>query len=137
MAHQGLFNTPNPTPLAPFPDHLDWTVPIGERANAYMHVNCSNCHRGPTESAAGRATWDARFTTPLAGKRACDEAPVEPVSGNVAERIIKPGDNSLSTVWLRAHQRTNQFMPPLGSSVPDVEGVNMLKDWMNLLTGCE
>ncbi|MDB5104364.1 MAG: hypothetical protein JWP91_2053 [Fibrobacteres bacterium] len=137
MAHQGMFNIANPAPLAPFPDFKDWTVPIGDRANAYMHVNCANCHRGPAESAAGRATWDARYNTPLANKKACDETPIEPVGGSADERIIKPGNHTLSTVWLRAHQRTSQYMPPLGSSVPDAEGVDMLRDWMNQLTGCQ
>jgi chitodextrinase len=137
MSAAGILNPPNPAPLAPFPYHLDAAVPLKERAESYLHVNCANCHRGATESSAGRATWDARFTTPLAQKKACDELPFEAVSGNANERIIKPGSNALSTVWLRAHQRTNNFMPPLGSTLVDTDGVQMLADWMNQLTGCQ
>ena len=139
MSNAGILNPSNPAPITPFPYHLDPAVPLSERATSYLHVNCATCHRGPTESSAGRATWDARYTTPLALKKACNELPFEAVSGDIAnERIIKPGNSNLSTVWLRAHVRTGAYyMPPVASKVVDVEGVQMLSDWMNQLTNCQ
>jgi chitodextrinase len=138
MSAAGILYPPNPPPLTPFPYHLDPLVPLSERATSYLHVNCATCHRGPTESSAGRATWDARYTTPMAQKKACNELPFEAISGDAAnERIIKPGSSALSTVWLRAHQRVNNFMPPLASKVVDQEGVQMLADWVNQLSNCQ
>ena len=131
--------TPRPEDtILPFPKE-DWASgTLKEQALSYLHVNCANCHRGPTESSAGRATWDARFLTPLAGKKACNELPFEAVSGDVAnERIIKPGNSALSTTWLRAHVRDGNGMPAVGSKLVDQVGVQVLANWINGLTGCQ
>jgi glucose/arabinose dehydrogenase len=118
-----MLNPAAPTLVPKFPDPMDVSVALGERAESYMHVNCATCHRGVGNSVAGRGS-----------KNLCNKLPFEAVSGNAEERLVKAGDHNLSTVWLRAHQRTAMYMPPLGSKIPDVDGVNVLKDWITGLT---
>lgn len=138
MTAAGVVTPPNPNPLPAFPKE-DWTQgTLKEQAESYLHVNCANCHRGANESSAGRASWDARYTTPLAGKKACNESPFDAVSGDAAnERIIKPMNSALSTVWLRAHSRGAYGMPPVGSKLVDTQGVQMLANWMDQLADCQ
>ncbi|HVJ18171.1 MAG TPA: PQQ-dependent sugar dehydrogenase, partial [Polyangiaceae bacterium] len=131
-----LLSSSTPAVLAPYPNILDESVDLGTRAESYLHVNCSSCHRGPTQSDAGRARWDARFDTLFANKGVCDVAPVESVSGNPLERLLAPGDHELSTIWLRAHQRDNLFMPPLATVRVDTDGVALLEQWIDGLAGC-
>ena len=60
---------PNPPAFA---DPADTSRSLSDRARAYLHTNCANCHRpqGPTPTAL-----DLRHGTPLSQTGACDIAP--------------------------------------------------------------
>jgi hypothetical protein len=135
-ANLTLLNTGVPEHLPAFPSVTDTGVDLETRAQAYLHVNCTSCHRGPVDSDAGRAKWDARFTTPFAQKALCNAVPVEPGLGTVNERLIVPGNHADSTVWLRIHQRDNSFMPPLATTRVDVDGTHLVEDFIDSLTAC-
>ncbi len=97
-----MFTTPLGDPAAQpaLPDPFG-TAALGERARAYLHTNCSQCHRpnGPTPS-----SMDLRYSTALANTGACDAPPQSGDLGiGAAARIIAPG-SAASSVLRRAHR---------------------------------
>jgi uncharacterized repeat protein (TIGR03806 family) len=116
------------------PDPMDTSAPLNDRARAYLHTNCSQCHRpnGPTPSA-----MDLRYTTALHQTNACN---VTPQSGDLGlgstARLIAPGSATNSLVVNRMNRRDANAMPPVGSNVIDAAGVTLLTTWINGLTGC-
>jgi uncharacterized repeat protein (TIGR03806 family) len=115
-------------------DPNDTAASLTDRARAYLHTNCSQCHRpgGPTPS-----TLDLRYTTSLAATNACNVAPQTGDLGVGANaRLIAPGSAANSIVVNRASRRDQYAMPPLASNTVDTAGVALLTQWINSLTGC-
>ena len=108
---------------------------LSERARAYLHTNCAQCHRpgGPTPS-----NMDLRYSVSLMGTNACD---VSPQSGDlglgVNARVIAPGSPEASLVVNRMNRRDSAAMPPLGSHTVDAEGVALITQWIDSLQSCQ
>jgi mono/diheme cytochrome c family protein len=137
LDHVALFTRPigDPSALPAMPDPSDSTAPLGERARAYLHTNCSQCHRpsGPTPS-----SMDLRYSTLLANTNACAAAPQSGDLGlGLSARIIAPGDPALSVLVARTNRRDANGMPPLASAEVDIDGVTLLSDWIAGLAGCQ
>jgi hypothetical protein len=117
------------------PNPYDEDAPLTDRARAYLHTNCSFCHRagGPTSS-----TVDLRYTTALADTNTCD---ANPQSGDLgigaSARLIAPGNAPASVLVGRMNRRDEHAMPPLGSNQIDTEGVALVTEWINGLAGCD
>jgi mono/diheme cytochrome c family protein len=131
-----MFSSPLPgdaTTLPTMPDPIDGLADLGQRARAYMHTNCAQCHQpgGPTPVGI-----DLRYSTALADTNACDVVPDAGGVGMVMPRIIAPGDASRSVLVERVNRRDINGMPPLGSTIPDADGVALLADWINGLANC-
>ena len=61
LDHIGMFDEPLGKPvdqLLAYPDPYGTTAPLEARARAYLHSNCSNCHR---PKGGGRGDMDLRF----------------------------------------------------------------------------
>ncbi len=110
---------------------LDAAAPIELRARAYLHANCSMCHR---EGAGTGASLDFRFTVPSAAAGVCRPAPF---TGLPDAQGITPGDPARSTVLLRMRSLDEKRMPPLGTNIVDQEGVGIVDAWVRSLSGCE
>jgi uncharacterized repeat protein (TIGR03806 family) len=107
---------------------------LNERARAYLHSNCSQCHRpeGGTQS-----TLDLRAGIALADMNLCD-APPRLGNLNLADaRLLAPGDHTHSILWLRMQTLDSIRMPPLFSRVVDEAGVAMIKQWIDTLADCD
>jgi uncharacterized repeat protein (TIGR03806 family) len=135
LAHVGLFSAPlpgAPSTLARYPT-AEGPEPLEARAKAYLHANCSGCHRpgGP-----GRGSMDLRYATPLAQMGVCDAAPEQGNLGFPDARLLKPGHPELSILSLRLHALDADRMPPLGTGVVDPGGVSLVDDWITKLGGC-
>lgn len=121
-------------PVGPDPpayaDHSDAGVSLEARARAYLHVNCSICHRpgGPTP-----AEIDLRHDTPLPDTGACDVAPSLGDLGITDARIIAPGDSARSELLSRMSRRDGFQMPPLASNRADPDGVALIGAWIDSL----
>jgi hypothetical protein len=131
-----MFSSPlqgDPATLPAMPDPMDGTADLGERARAYLHTNCAQCHRpgGPAP-----VSVDLRYTTLLANTAACDVVPEEGDLGLNMPRIIAPGDASRSVLVARMNTRDVNGMPPIGSNVIDAAGVTLITDWVNSLANC-
>ena len=131
-----MFSSPlqgTPATLPALPDPMDTGVAPGDRARAYLHTNCAQCHQpgGPTP-----VNVDLRYTTSIGNMNACDVVPEEGDLGLTMARIIAPGDASRSVLVERMNRRDPVGMPPLGSSIVDADGVTLVTDWINGLADC-
>jgi uncharacterized repeat protein (TIGR03806 family) len=129
--------TQAPAQSPAMPDPFGAAGSLDARARAYLHTNCSQCHRpgGPTS-----VDMDLRYGTPLAGTRACEVAPVRNLGIANARRIAtlasggNPGARSL--VVHRPSLTGVDAMPPLLPRAVDAQGVQLLTDWVNSLANC-
>lgn len=126
-----MFSSPlagDPATLPALADPADVTASLDARARAYLHTNCAQCHQpgGPTP-----VNLDLRYTTALANTSACDVVPTSDDLGIDMARIIAPGDAARSVLVARMNVRDDTAMPPLGSTVVDTDGVQLITDWIN------
>jgi len=123
-----------PDTLPALVDPGDGGAPLGERARAWLHTNCAQCHQpgGPTPS-----SLDLRATTALAATNACDVVPQSGDLGIADARLVAPGDPDRSVLLARVNRRDGNGMPPVGSSRVDDDGVTLLADWIIALPGCQ
>jgi uncharacterized repeat protein (TIGR03806 family) len=103
------------------------------RARAYLHANCSNCHR-PNGPGGGPA--DLRYTTPLRDMRVCDVAPDHGDLGIAGAMLLAPGDPARSVLSARMHALGTGHMPPLGTHEVDAAGVALVDGWIASLGAC-
>ncbi|MGQ0430708.1 MAG: PQQ-dependent sugar dehydrogenase [Gammaproteobacteria bacterium] len=118
-----------------YADPADTTQSLGNRARAYLHTNCANCHRpgGGTPVAI-----DLRHGTPLAQTGTCDVVPTAGDLGIANARIIAPGDDTRSVLLARMARRGDAFqMPPVSSTVRDAAGEQLIGVWIDSLTFCQ
>jgi uncharacterized repeat protein (TIGR03806 family) len=123
----------DPTTQVPYPNPTGTSGTLGERARAYLHTNCAQCHRpgGPTTS-----NMDLRYATALADTNACDAVPGVGDLGISDARLIAPGAATRSVLIERMSRRDAHGMPTVGSAQVDAEGAALLIDWVNSLTNC-
>jgi uncharacterized repeat protein (TIGR03806 family) len=126
----GVIPEPYRRGALPAPD--DESAPLGDRARAYLHVNCSNCHQpdGPA-----RGDLDLRASTSLATTHLC-EPPVLDDLGIADARVVAPGDRARSILYQRMIRRDQHGMPPLASALPDQAGAALIGAWIDALTVC-
>jgi len=133
----GVFTSPLPTTIDVLPrlaDPEDTAASLNERARAYLHTNCAQCHRlnGPTPS-----DMDLRYTTGLDMTNACEAIPQSGDLGIGNPRIIAAGDAARSVLIARMDRRDVNGMPPVASHEVDAEGVMLISDWIDMLTTCQ
>jgi uncharacterized repeat protein (TIGR03806 family) len=134
--HIGLFDKPLGKPveqLVAFPDPYGTTVAADQRARAYVHSNCANCHRpkGP-----GGGNMDLRFGTAFVDTKTCSVLPQSGDLGVAGAKLITPGMPETSLVSVRPHSATINRMPPLASTRVDEPGVKVLDDWIRSIAAC-
>ena len=124
--------TQTPAQLPVIPDPFG-SAALGSRARAYLHTNCSYCHRpsGPTPS-----NLDYRYTTALASTNTCDIAPTLGNLGITNPRIIAPGSAARSVTVARMNRVGTDAMPPLTRHMIDTAGVQLLTTWIDGLANC-
>ena len=81
---------------------------------------------------------DLRYTQPLnlASTNTCDVAPQAGDLGIANARLIAPGSASRSILLQRILRRDALGMPPLGSTLPDAAGAQLISNWITQLPGC-
>lgn len=135
LASVGYFSS-NPGPqasLAAMPDPLDSEANISNRARAYLHPNCANCHQ-PNGPAPGNI--DFWYGTHLTDADYCNVPPSHG-SFDIAEaRLLKPGAAQDSIIPLRMQRVDAHRMPPLGVDIVDTQGVSVINEWINSLQEC-
>ena len=136
LDHVVMFASPLPGPassLAAMADPEDTNAATEDRARAYLHTNCSQCHRPGGQIPS---SMDFRYDTPLSATNACDVIPSEGDLGIANARLIAPGDAARSLVIERMTRRDIHGMPPIGSNIVDADGQALLTGWINALANC-
>lgn len=135
LERKGLFESDpgDPDTLEAFPAPGDETATLESRARAYLHANCSNCHRpgGTTQS-----EMDLRASTALADTNTCGVEPLQGDFGHPGAKLLLPGDAKKSMLVIRMHLLGEGRMPDVGSSLVDREGSHLVEQWIGTLTGC-
>lgn len=138
LNHIGLFTQPlsgRGSDEAAMPAIGDTSASNEARSRAYLHSNCSHCHR----PGSAMDSIDLRYSTPLAAMGICN---VVPTDGALAAdvRILLPGDASRSLISMRQHETnptaTPSPMPPLGRSMVDSEALTVIDAWIDAMSGC-
>ncbi|MGZ3440992.1 MAG: PQQ-dependent sugar dehydrogenase [Polyangia bacterium] len=132
----GVFDAPLPAPasaLAALPHIDDMNVPVDQRARAYLHSNCSFCHR---MNGTAQVPPDWRFPLTLAQTGACNAMPLDGDLGHTGAKVITPGMPDASVVSLRMKSTDAYRMPPLATHVVDPAGTALIDAWITSLTNC-
>jgi uncharacterized repeat protein (TIGR03806 family) len=129
LSHLGLFEAPMPDPAAlpALPALNDASRPVDARARAYLHANCSICHRpeGP-----GQGPQDLRYSVPGVQMRVYNVDPTQGDFGIQGAKLYAPGDPAHSMIALRMHTLQPGRMPPLASSLVDPAGTQVVDQWI-------
>jgi uncharacterized repeat protein (TIGR03806 family) len=125
--------TANPSTLPAYRDPYGTGGTLTERARAYLHTNCSQCHR-PSGTAPGNL--DFRYSATLTQTNACNALPQNGDLGLTNARIIAPGVPASSVLVARMNTRGTNAMPPLASSQVDSAGVTLITNWISSLANC-
>ena len=136
LEHIGFFADPlpgDPEELPMLTDPADVSADLGFRARAYLHTNCSQCHRpgGPTPTG-----MDLRWTVALQDTNTCGVPATGGHMGMMGGLRIDPGAGARSVVVHRMGRRDAGGMPPIGSAVVDADGLGLVSAWIDSLTGC-
>jgi hypothetical protein len=92
------------------------------------------CHRD--EGTGGRSALDLRFELSLEETGLCDPTPN---AGNLSIQdagVVVPGAPERSVLLARMKADQSARMPPLGSTLPDPEGVPLIEEWIASLDSC-
>jgi len=134
----GMFSTPltqQPSALPAYVDPYGSSGTLTERARAYLHTNCSQCHR---PSGGTPSNMDLRFSTAIASTNTCNATPVSGDLGISGARLIVPGNPGASLIYVRMSRRDLHQMPPLASNLVDTAGAALIQSWiMGMNSSCQ
>ncbi|MBL8850414.1 MAG: PQQ-dependent sugar dehydrogenase, partial [Planctomycetaceae bacterium] len=115
------------TELPAVADYHNVDSPLDARARAYLHANCSHCHRK-----WGGGNTEFQFLASLAlDKTGIVNTP--PAHGGFflpQAAVLAPSDPLRSVLYYRMAKLGSGRMPRLGSDVIDAEGVQLIHDWI-------
>lgn len=98
------------------------------RARSYLDANCAQCHL----PGGVRASFDARFTTPLAQQNLIYGQPFDTINGPT-DRYIRPKELAHSLTYERASRVGALQMPPLAKNVTDAAAMQVIAAWIDSL----
>jgi hypothetical protein len=127
------YQNPGQTGLTPM------TGTTEQRARSYLHANCSFCHRPDGKFSA----FDARNDVPFAMTSLCGTDPGKGDLGVAGAKLITPKMPGQSLVYLRMNAPKGDMttgdlgrMPQIGSSVIDMQGTQLMSEWITSITAC-
>lgn len=120
-------------PEQPWPKAVNWldeSIPVEQRARAWLDINCAHCHRRDGPASNSGLYLDAHETEPIVlGVRKRPVAAGK--GGHGGEFDIEPGNPERSILWHRvASIEPGIMMPELGRSRADPEAVELLRRWI-------
>ncbi len=134
LDHIGLFAAPlgDVSTHPRFPDPFG-TAPLPSRARAYLHANCSGCHR---PSGTGTGPQDLRYGAAPADVKVCDVAPTAGDLGVTGAKLVSPGSPEKSILSLRVRATDVKRMPPVGTRIVHPEGAALIDAWIKGTAAC-
>jgi putative heme-binding domain-containing protein len=110
----------------PFPPNT-----LDQRARGYLHANCAHCHR--FGGGGGSVVLELDVSKPLKETGLLDARPKQGDFGIADARLIAPGAPERSVLLYRMAKFGRGRMPHLGSEFPDVEGLELMAEWISAL----
>lgn len=126
----GVFSDKLPAPPRELPslvDYRDESLPLDQRARAYLHANCSHCHR---LWGGGLTDFQIQADLTLDQTGTIDVKPERGSYGLHDPRLIIPGDPERSLIPHRMALLGTGRMPHIASHVVDDEGVALIREWI-------
>jgi uncharacterized repeat protein (TIGR03806 family) len=133
LDHLGVFTKPigeSPDKLPHLADHRNAKESLDARARAYLHSNCSHCHR---KWGGGNAEFQLLATQDLKDAGVLNTRPGQGAFNLTDPRIIVPGDPDRSMVLHRMTKLGLGRMPHVASSVIDEPAVTLIREWIKQL----
>ncbi|WP_187408347.1 PQQ-dependent sugar dehydrogenase [Saccharophagus sp. K07] len=115
------------------PGSKDLSASLGERARAFLHSNCSYCHR---PGGTSQSNMDLRFGTELIFTNTCGVEPIQGDLGIASALLLAPGVADRSLIWQRISANNENKMPPLARNHVDMESAELIRDWINNMDFC-
>jgi len=131
--HLGLFKQPlpdSPDKLPKLPDYTDESADLNGRARAYLHANCSHCHR---KWGGGNASFQLLGTLDLAETGTIGIRPNHGSFELHEPSILIPGEPERSMIHHRMTRLGLGRMPHIASSVKDEAAIKLIGDWIRQL----
>lgn len=127
---KGLIDLPEISAIGKLVSFEDKSVPVSERARAWLEINCAHCHRadGPAKNSGLHLLASENDPTRLG----VGKAPVAAGkgSGGLLYGIV-PGKPDESILQYRIESvHPGVMMPELGRSVTHEEGVALVRQWI-------
>jgi hypothetical protein len=126
-----------PASLLQEPPRIAAATPVERAALGYLHANCAHCHHGGAGRVPVALTLAQSASAPSAAVhdvlRSAVEAPSRwrPADDGADLRVVDPGRPHASALALRMQSREPRVqMPPLGTRVPDPEGLALVHRWI-------
>ncbi|MEL6339293.1 MAG: PQQ-dependent sugar dehydrogenase [Myxococcota bacterium] len=114
------------------PSPTDVDAPIEDRAKAYLHTNCAQCHQ---PGGGGYGLADFRYSTPLSGMNICNVSAWSSSFGNLDAALLVPGAKENSLIYERLSRADAHAMHPYRATV-DVTGRDVVGAWIDSLSEC-
>jgi uncharacterized repeat protein (TIGR03806 family) len=108
----------------------DVSLPLEARARAWLDINCAHCHKPDGSASNSGLVLSATETDPV--KTGIGKHPVAAGRGaGTLFQVIVPGAPDSSILAYRmASTEPGVAMPEIGRSVPDPEGLALVRDWI-------
>lgn len=129
LSEKGVIG-PLPVHLPTEPAAFDVSLPLEARARAWLDINCAHCHKADGSASNSGLLLSALETDPV--KVGIGKRPVAAGrgAGNLLQ-IVVPGDPDRSILAFRlASVEPGIAMPELGRSVPDPDGLALVREWI-------
>ena len=131
LAHIKLVENPSAEKRPRLANPRDSSADQDGRARAYLHANCSHCHR---QHAGGAVLSMMHHDLPLEKTNMLGVRPTQGTFGIHAANVIAPGDPFRSVLWYRMAKLGGGRMPHIGSTEIDRDGVELIYDWVRQLS---
>lgn len=105
----------------------DTSASLNDRARAYLHANCSHCH---ARNAGGNSNMQLAINIAQEDMELVNATPLHATFDIEDAKLLAPGSPAQSLIIHRTVRRGPGQMPPIGTVVPDGEGVNLLAQWI-------
>ncbi len=102
-------------------------VDLELRIRSYLDSNCASCHR---QGGIPDVSIDLRLNIPLRFNGTIN-AQTQSLASDPDRVIIKPGDHSVSELWIRDDSENENMMPPLARNLKDQQYVALLAEWID------
>ncbi|MFK7863029.1 MAG: SO2930 family diheme c-type cytochrome [Pseudohongiellaceae bacterium] len=113
----------------------DETLPIEERASAYLNMQCGHCHNPEGAADTSALILDGSHT--LEVNRGICKPPIAAGggAGNLQYAVVPGAPEKSILLYRMASDKPDEMMPELGRSLVHTEGLELLSKWIGELAG--